>query len=118
MEVRISAQLDEILGEYVEHVKKVTAEEMRSVAKEGVQKLKATSPVGKGKKAGRYASGWALKAQGNSLVIYNRTDYQLTHLLEYGHDLQQGGRWEGKQHIEPVEKWANAELPKRIEDNL
>ena len=36
-------------------------------------------------------------------VLYNKTDGALTHLLEHGHALRQGGRSPAIVHIQPVE---------------
>ena len=53
------------------------------------------------------------------IIIHNRTDYQLTHLLEKGHILKRGGRTLGrvpaKVHIAPVEERAIKNLEEAIE---
>ena len=114
MAVDIGVQIDEILTEYAERVEETAKKDIKAVAKESVQKLKATSPS----KTGRYASGWATKKDGDGMIVYNRTDGNLTHLLEYGHNLRQGGRWGGNPHIKDVEEWAKVELPKRVQEDL
>lgn len=48
-------------------------------------------------------------------TVYNETDYQLTHLLEYGHASRNGGRVRTIQHIAPVEQAAITALQERIE---
>lgn len=122
MQVTLQAQLQEILEDYTAEVKKTVNEAMDTVSKEGVQKLKSTSPKrnGKGK---HYASGWAVKkARGNlgvdDVLIYNKTKPQLTHLLENGHVIANArgtyGRVNGIKHIAPVEEWAAEELPEEI----
>ena len=77
--------------------------------------MKNTSPV----KSGSYAKGWGVKRLGDmDIVVHNRTDYQLTHLLENGHVIRNKkgtyGRTHGIKHIQPVEEWAVDELPRRI----
>ena len=111
-----------ILAEYVEDVQRATDQACDNVAKEAVAKLKATSPKRtKGRRAGRYARGWAIKRDpgSHSFTVYNKTDWQLTHLLEYSHVIRNKkgtyGRTTPKKHIEPVEQWANEALPKEIE---
>lgn len=114
MAIQTGIQIDEILTEYAEKVKKTAEKDIKAVAKECVQKLKATSPV----ESGRYASGWTAKKDGNGMVVYNKAQPGLTHLLEHGHNLRQGGRWKGEPHIKDVEEWAIDELPKRIQEDL
>jgi hypothetical protein len=50
--------------------------------------LKNKSPKGR-RTSKKYAEGWEIKEtkvkQGNQLVIWNKTNWQLTHLLENGH---------------------------------
>ena len=98
------------------------------VGKEAVKKLKTTSPVNpKGKQSGRYAKGWTYekgkKYRGKSVgVVRNRTDPQLTHLLEYGHPLVRNGKVIGnvqaKEHIRPVADWVAEEVEKRLINSL
>ena len=111
----VTAQMKELLDEVNEDVKKATKRNIDSVSKESVQKLKNTSP----RKSGSYAKGWGVKRQGEmDVVVHNRTDYQLTHLLENGHVIRNKkgtyGRTHGIKHIAPVEEWAVDELPSRI----
>ena len=62
---------------------------------------------------GRYVNGWTTKVQKGykdsyEVVVYNETDWQLTHLLEYGHDIvnKRGGTgWaSAHKHIDPAYK--------------
>lgn len=55
-----------------------------------VKYLKRTSPVRKTSRANNYASGWDTKKESKNkgeygVVVWNATNYQLTHLLEKGH---------------------------------
>lgn len=95
------------------------------VGKEAVQKLKQTSPKNpKGKYSGRYAKGWVYekgkRTRNYSAVglVRNKTDPQLTHLLEYGHPLVRNGKVVGnveeKEHIRPVADWVADEIEKRL----
>lgn len=95
----------------------------REVAKEGTKKLKATSPKGAGSRKGHYADGWAVKYErrGNGkfeFIIHNRKKPGLTHLLEKGHQLRQGGRARAIPHIKPVEEWCNEEFERRAKERL
>ena len=126
--MEVSIQVEKILDDYSQEVRRVTANSQDVIAKEGVQKLKNTSPRQK-KHRRRYAEGWAIKRErtGNGIpvvTIYNKTNPQLTHLLENGHDVYNDsfgpkiGRANGKKHIGPVNDWATDELPKEIKREL
>jgi len=115
----VAVQMKDILDELDNDVKDSAKKEIQAVAKECVQKLRSTSP----KKTGSYAKGWAVKRLDDmTSTVYNRTDYQLTHLLENGHVIKNKkgtyGRVPGTKHIKPVEDWASEELPRRIMSDL
>ena len=120
----VSVQMRKILDSYSEEVQNVTNKSIDSVAKESAQKLRSGSPVRPG--GGSYARGWAVKKSTNGkirgAIVHNRTDYQLTHLLENGHVIRNGvgtyGRAPAIKHIAPVEEWAADELPAEIERGL
>lgn len=63
---------------------------MKETSRATVKELKGSAPSG-----GRYAKGWShrFKKGGASKLsdtVYNRTDYQLTHLLEKPHPTGEG----------------------------
>lgn len=115
----VAVQMAEILDKVNEDVRKSAVKNIQQTAKESVQKLKNTSP----QKTGSYARGWATKKGGNmTVIVHNKTDYQLTHLLENGHVIRNKkgtyGRTHPIKHIEPVEEWASDELPRRIMEDI
>jgi hypothetical protein len=67
------------------------------------------------KKRPSYSKGWRIKRTPKKLIVHNKTDYQLTHLLEHGHALRDGGRFDGKPHIRPHEERVVREYLKMIE---
>lgn len=97
----LSTEIVKALQQYTGDVEKAIDEAKKEVAEKAVETLKATSPKGA---TGKYAKGWDAKDVNGKQVIYNKTDYQLTHLLEYGHAKRNGGRVAGKPHIRPVEE--------------
>ena len=107
----LTKEIARALQEYSTEVEEGLEEAKVEVAKDTVKRLKQTSP----KKTGDYRKGWARKKAGTAQVVHNRTDYQLTHLLEYGHAKRGGGRVAGIPHISPAEEWANDEYLKRVE---
>lgn len=119
----VTVQLQEVFDEYSIKLKRVTNNAADVVAKQAVQKLRSSSP----RKTGSYARGWGIKRERgvagiNTVIIRNRTDYQLTHLLERPHIIRNKkgtyGSTSGHPHIKPVEEWANQELPREIEREL
>lgn len=111
-----------MLNQIPQQVDNVIDEASKVVSKEAVNKLKASSPKGKGKKSGRYAKGWSTKKVDNMTVVYNRTDYQLTHLLENGHDIVRNGKkvghFNGIKHIKPVEEEVQERMVEEVEKGL
>ena len=115
----VAVQMADILDALDKEVQQSARKNIDGVAKEAVQKLRNTSPV----KTGSYAKGWGTKKQGEAdVVVYNRTDASLTHLLENGHVIRNKkgtyGRAPAHKHIKPVEEWAIDELPRRILEGI
>lgn len=118
----VSVQMAKILDQYSDKVQRTTNEAIDKVSRESVKKLKSGSPV----RTGSYARGWAVKRNTKGKIkgatVHNRTDYQLTHLLENGHVIRNAkgtyGRAPAQKHIAPVEEWAVEEFPAEIERNL
>jgi galactokinase/mevalonate kinase-like predicted kinase len=96
----LSKEIAKQLNQYTEDVKEAVEEIKEDVSKEAVALLKQTSP----KKTGDYRKGWTKKRIGKDFVIHNKTDGQLTHLLENGHAKAGGGRVPAQVHISPVEE--------------
>ena len=93
-----------ILNDYSKEIYEEMQIASNNVAKDGVSKLKQTSP----KRTGGYAKSWRIKKQqsayGFSSTIYN-TKGQLTHLLEKPHAKRNGrGTVTPQVHIRPVEQ--------------
>lgn len=112
-------QMEKVLDQFSKEVQDVTDKAIQQVSKEAVNKLRNTSP----KRKGKYARGWkAGKRDKKTVVVYNATDSQLTHLLEFGHVIRNKygtyGRAPAHPHIGPVEQWASEELPRQIMEGL
>lgn len=110
------AAIAEALAEYDQNIADATKQITDEVAKEAVDTLKKSSP----KLTGSYRKGWRKKQsyadkRTKRNTVYNETDYQLTHLLEYGHASRNGGRVRAIQHIAPVEQATIEALQERIE---
>ena len=82
---QFQAAVLDAMRDYGDKVAEISEQAAKTAARGTVKELKASAPTG-----GGYASGWSHKAQKNGVTkysetVYNRTDYQLTHLLEKPH---------------------------------
>ena len=120
----IQSMADDI-KRYMDEYSRLAASEMKEAVKTAAdaakKEVEANAPV----KSGKYAKSWAVKkTKENStaleLTVHSKTQYRLTHLLEFGHALRNGGRTEGQVHIAPAEHLAEqtleAEIRRRLED--
>ena len=81
------------LADYGDKTLEILETETKDNARQTVKQIKASAPAG-----GNYARGWSHKAQKGGVyklsdTVYNRTDYQLTHLLEKPHATGGGGHY-------------------------
>lgn len=108
--------INQFLNDYVSAVDKNFDLAAQDTAKEAAKVLKQVSPAD----TGSYAKGWTWKKVNGRYIVYNKTDYQLTHLLEYGHDVvaygKKIGRAPAKPHIKQVEEWMGDYLIKKLEE--
>lgn len=105
----------EELEQYSQDVTDGVKKEVRRVAKECAQEIRQNSPV----QTGSYRKGWRDEVAFESredirVTVRNKTDYQLTHLLEHGHAKVNGGRVEGTPHIAPAEQNAEKKLLQKV----
>lgn len=116
---QLAREIAKGLEEYSQDVVEKVNLSSTKVSKEAVKRLKATSP----KKSGDYKKGWRQKeekyiGQPNTHIIHNKTNYQLTHLLEHGHAKAGGGRVEGIPHVRPVEKEVIEQFTQDVEEAI
>lgn len=114
----VADQLGDILDEIDKNLETGSQNTFRQGAAEAVEVLHAKSPRKK-KNGGKYATGWTMKpvqtGHIKGYIVYNATDYQLTHLLEKGHAKRGGGRVRAIPHIRPVEIAVSERVLKKIE---
>ena len=107
------------LNEYAE----LAAEDMKEAVKHASatvrKEIKANAPSDTGK----YAKCCTDKkvretSQTLTMVVHSKNRYQLAHLLEHGHALRNGGRYDGVVHIAPAEQKGIEQLKEEIEQAL
>ena len=111
------------LGNYKEDIDEEVVETVDEITKKAKEEVKRTSPRGKGKRSNPYHRGWAVKLSKRRTgvyhkVIWNKTNYQLTHLIEFGHATRNGGRTRAIPHIRPVEEKYNVEFVDKLDKKI
>lgn len=107
----LAQQIAEELQNFSEELMEEIKTNVKSVAKNGCNEIRKTSP----KLTGDYRKGWkaVVAYEGDDdirMIVHNKTDYQLTHLLEHGHAKKNGGRVEGQPHLGPAIEKMEKEL--------
>ncbi len=102
----IAAEMQRVLTAYATDVKAAIEVAAKETADAIMKDLQVTSPKRK-KGGGEYRKGWKVKKESKggktSYIVYNKTRYQITHLLEHGHAKRNGGRVPAILHIQPAE---------------
>ena len=108
---QIANEINRSLQQYANGVGDEIEAAAKKIARDGVRKLRANSPV----RTGDYRKGWRARKVDNVWTVYNATDYQLTHLLEKGHAKVDGGRVAPRVHIRPVEEQMIEDFTREVE---
>lgn len=99
---QMQTEIDKILKQFGENTTEVVNECVQTVAEKATAELK-TAGTFKGRK---YRGSWTNEVQQKpgytDAVVFNKRNYRLTHLLEFGHAKQNGGRTRAFPHIAPV----------------
>lgn len=115
----LANEVSKALREYRSELSDDIQQAVERVAKAGVEKLKKISP----KLTGQYSKSWKYKvaykgSNGERAIIYNSGNAELTHLLENGHALKNGGRTRSFPHISVVEAETQEKLINELEKVL
>lgn len=102
--------IKDILDDYGDQVYENLEEITQRIGKKGVEAVRNSSKEAFGGKV--YASGWGMTVEKNrlytSVIIHNKKQAGLAHLLEHGHVKANGtgryGQWSGVEHLLPVEE--------------
>jgi len=92
-------------------------------AKFAVKELKKVRLNTTGRGSGAYSKGWTYAKRGyNKYVVYNKSHYRLTHLLEKGHVIKKKGIVVGEAqafpHIANVESYVEDAIEQYLFDEL
>ena len=102
----VSAQVKELLEQYNEEFAQLVQKTTKAAADATARDLRESSVSMFGN--GSYAKGWTVTKEKGGYVVHNKTDYQLTHLLENGHVIRnkygEYGRAPAFRHIGPAEQ--------------
>lgn len=108
-----------ILDEY----KDVAAEDLKQSLKKTATEVKKDIVKNAPENTGAYKKSWTVTkvnetANSLQLVVRSKDRYQLAHLLEKGHAKRNGGRVEGKPHIETAEQKGKKTLESLLKKEL
>ena len=115
--VSIDEMGNAIAKEFEEYVE-MTTQEVKSICKEVAEDCKAKIQEEAPVDTGRYKKSWDVteterKRMGVTYTVHSKTQYRLTHLLEFGHAKRGGGRTKAQPHISKGEDLAIKELKEK-----
>lgn len=110
-----TGEVTRICEVWTDEIVKEVNEAVESVGRKTAEDLKVAG--GFEDRTGKYRRGWTVDIQKNrfgvTATVHNK-EYQLTHLLEFGHAKQNGGRTRAFPHIANAEEEAKKMLEEEI----
>ena len=123
----ITSTVMKYLNNYRENIQDDVVEVTDNITAKAREELIQKSPRSGRSRKNPYYRGWTVKVSTRGAtkyhkVIWNRTNYQLTHLLEFGHIKSNGTGWVNPSpaggHIRPVEEKYKVEFVDLIEERI
>lgn len=124
---QLAKEIEKTLQDFVGVTEEACEKGVLETANDAVQALRNAHPSGSGvyDSWDDYNSGWTkrksgqkTKLKGIQAIIWNEKHYRLTHLLEKGHALANGGRARAFPHIAPVEGQCETDLLQNIKKHI
>lgn len=116
----LSSAIQAELSLYNQEVTEGLKKEAKSSMKKLVERTKSTAPVGRRDKHYRDSITSKKLAENANMIAYlwyvKGSDYRLSHLLNNGHALRGGGRYEGTNFISDAELEILAEYQQHVEE--
>lgn len=122
---QLTSEVMKILEDFRGATEETVSYAVIETADKAVSELHEANPSGSGKYGSwtQYNMSWARTSLGGnakkiSSIIHNKKHYQLSHLLEFGHALRNGGRTKAFPHIAPVAEKAEDDLFNNIKKRI
>lgn len=115
--------VNDILTEYGDQAREAVELACKDTARETAKELQsADGTVDKFQGGKEYRKGWTSKVEltrtGAQAIVYNKTKPGLSHLLEFGHALRNGGRSTAFNFIAPIDATVGDKLLDNIDKRL
>ena len=122
----LSKEIMKALEGYADDIEEDVEETVDIITKKAKQELVQKSPKSGIARNTKYYKGWAIKNGGRTRkkhyygkTIWNKTNYQLTHILEFGHSKSDGTDWvDAKPHIREVEEEYSIQFADLLEKKI
>lgn len=122
----LADEITKVMKDFANATEETVEKAIKETAKDAVEELRNANPPGSGQYGSwkEYNKSWKVmqtksdKRYHRKATIHNEKHYRLTHLLEKGHALVNGGRTRAFPHIAKVDEKAQNELIEKIKKGI
>lgn len=122
----LADEITKVMKDFANATEETVEKAIKETAKDAVEELRNANPPGSGQYGSwkEYNKSWKVmqtksdKRYHRKATIHNEKYYRLTHLLEKGHALVNGGRTRAFPHIAKVDEKAQNELIEKIKKGI